>query len=45
MTLDDEEVDDQSGDSVAAGEDVAVTEVDGLGNEGCEKGEKLQSMC
>jgi hypothetical protein len=38
LTFNDEEVDDESADEVAGCEDVAVTEIDVAGYEGCEKG-------
>jgi hypothetical protein len=40
LAFDDEEVDDERGDEVAGGEDVAVAEVDGFGDEGCEEGDE-----
>lgn len=40
LTLDDEEVDEDGGDEVAPGEHVAVTEVDGLGDEGGEEADE-----
>jgi hypothetical protein len=40
LAFDDEEVDDERGDEVAGGEDVAVAEVDGFGDEGREEGDE-----
>lgn len=34
-----EEIDDKTAENIAAGEDVAVLEVNGRNNEGCEEGE------
>lgn len=40
LAFDDEEIDEERAEDVAAGEDVAVAEVDGGGDEGGEEGEE-----
>jgi hypothetical protein len=44
LPFDNEEVDDKTRDGVAASEDVAVAEVDGFGDEGCEESEELHRV-
>lgn len=44
LTFNDEEVDDESSDSVAPSEHVTVAEVSGFGDERCEEGEELHRV-